>query len=348
MPNKSKNVVKSKKGKKAQQQQAQPQRRMNKMQGPSIGLGQITSRRVGPMAQVFGKLVEGMCDPFSKPALGCQCPDGRAGESIPYQLHGLGTIGTAANANGVGVGQGLAVIASTGQIHVNSASAIAGGNWTLGAAYTSLYTDTLFNTLVNTDNGRYRVVCGGFVLRTLQNMANAQGELILTKVPTRPPASGAWPVQAVRGASRIFPIYNGLEVVVLFQPVGDNSSNFNYYPGNLGDNGTSPQLESGWDACMIEINGASAASTNIFSVEWILNVEIIPQSKDVTYQAMGREAPPANPLSTLVASAARREMGHFFEGSLTQFSRYAQAAVQRALGRVAGGSLPLMIAAAAA
>lgn len=290
--NKKKEVVKvvvsQPQKKKNRNKKAKSKTRMNPAMAVNAAVRGGNTRRRETNNMMFS-----MCNPWSAQAEGCKYPDGMTSHSIALQNRVVSTMGTLAAASA-----GAAFYGPKFPYNLLGVTGAATGTpalYTWASAYGQLETSSPLYTLVVTNGALYRPVCGGIVLRCLQNAMTAAGYVIITKVPSCPVVSTTWQSGQVFGDSQVYPITAGLQIPIFFKPVGTNAYSYN------GQN-TVNSTDCNWDGVVIEILGASGVSTTVFSVDWIVNYEVEMSSKGYSYSAFSTPAPPANPKVQSVVS----------------------------------------------
>lgn len=286
-----------------------------------IRTGNIAAR---PPHLEMSAMVSSMCNPFSPKSLGCRIPDGNSELVIPAQIRGLTALAT--NANGA-----LMSIFTTG-VPYNQlvGTALTGGHWTFAAAYNSAFQNSVVNSIlgVPANNGSlYRPVCGGIIIRCVQSAMNASGTLVISKIPKVPNVASDLVSGNMYGDVKAVPIVAGMEVPVLFKPIGATSSQF------IQQNENNQGQPNYWDAISVEVIGGTVGAA-VLEIEYVVNVELVPMAGQMAYQWLALKSD-TNP----IVVAATKKVWSLADSIFTKGVDYAS----NQLGRLARGAIAGLI-----
>lgn len=228
----------------------------------------------GTFAHLFDMLLPG--------SAGCKFPDGTGNGTLSIPNRALYTFTSGSGGNSV-----LSITAGY-PYNVLGVGSFSNPNYTMQASAGEVFNQALLTTLITTGNSTYRPVCGGMIIRCVQNAMTAQGTLIVSKLPNAIPESATFTSGTILGDAATFPITAGMEVAVLFKPNGIAAYDF------VAQN-TAATYGSGvnWDSIFIEITGCTA-SVPILEIEYLVNLEISVSNSDFGYQVLATKSP-ANP-----------------------------------------------------
>lgn len=265
-----------------------------------------------------------MCNPFNPNTQGCKYPDGQAGFTIPIQVRGLMSLSTVSTTGGCAWAFGAGFPYNT--------AGSGGAPYTFANGSATFPNATLTAILAN--GGTLRPVCGGIIIRSQQSAMNAQGTVIITKVPAGVPNGTVWSSGVIYGDARTYPLVAGMEVCVLLKPQGPVA--YDFQPVN-----TSAFEARDWDNILVEVMGATAtAATPVLEIEYLCNYEVIPAAANVAYQQLASPTKD-NPLARHVTKSVWDRVGSFIAGGVDKvtdrLSKLAVEAAGSAVGAMIGG-----------
>jgi hypothetical protein len=272
------------------------------------GMSMNPSKVPKPAATVPYKhmdMLNSMCSPWSPESLGCKYPDGITSTSIPVQNRALVSVATLAASSGPMNAYVFTMGLPYGYVYC-AAPATTATTWTFAATYFENTTASLADTLVKNSGFTYRPVCGGIVIRSVQNAMTAQGTVIVSKLSIPPATGSTMAVGNILGDAKTYALTAGMEIPVLFKPSGINA--YNFQPGN-----TSTTPISNWDCIMVEFTGCSGSSIIVASIEAIVNYEILAPSGQTQYNLISTPTPPNNPVVRNAVSHAYNKTSSIFD-----------------------------------
>lgn len=263
-----------------------------------------------------------MCNPFNpRLSTGCRYPDGNAGFTVTSQVRGIYPFP-------VTTASGAAWACFVANYPYNFVTGtLSAGTWTTGTA-ASAFTNAFTTTLAASPN-EFRVVCAGIILRNTQSAMNAQGTVLISKIPQGiSPGGGTWTSGSLFGDSIMKPIHAGMEICVLFKPSGVDFSAFH--------KANSVALETdNWDAISVEIIGGGNALIQL-EVEYIMNLEHATYSSNQGYQAIAQQSVDL-PLARNISKSVWSKVGSVIEGGV-EFAtkKLGQLAISAVAARFGG------------
>jgi len=249
-----------------------------------------TSINNGPQRVPSG-MVETVCsivDPFCTKARGAKWFDGMGESTIPFQVRG--------HISGVAVTGGGAIYGFTPGVSTTYfyQASLIGGTYTWGAAYGG----APGVGFIVTNCSAYRVVTAGLIIRNVLPALTAGGYIIVTRVPKLAllgATQAAGNVYAVEVATH--PIVSGMEIPVLFRPLGSSSRSFTAFePLNT----TYPGGQ--FDAIQIEMVGAPVGVCLDFEI--VYNIECLVNEVNASLLQLVPVTAPSNPLVVSMANQA--------------------------------------------
>jgi len=285
-----------------------------------------------------------MCNPFHPAAKGCRCPDGYGMPTLAFQLRSFSIMSIPGSGAGLTAGNTVQAFSPCWPYNTSQVASFAGGSYTWGLTWGTLSPNATLTKIIVTDDGTYRLNCGGMIIRSVQSAAGttpAQGTIIISKMNARPTANSNYVSGNTYGSDvMVVPLTAGLEVVVLFRPVGMGVTMFQAQSNSTGPTTTSPDFP--WDCVIVEVLGASAAlGAPVLSIEYVCNYELVVNSPDISLSEFATEGPSLNHFVMDNMSAVYRKMGGIFQGGVTAFAKTASNAVANVVAARLGGSAGL-------
>lgn len=229
-------------------------------------------------------------DPFCDHARGAKWPDGNSFATVPFQNRAHIVMNTLANAGNVFYFTPIAA-----PFNALPGVGFGAGVYTMGATFSS---STGLINLSSTFSG-FRVVSGGLILRNLMTVQTTSGYLIVSRLSIMPIlGSTVSPGVMLNPQVTTYPIVPGMEVPVLFKPLGADSRNFVPF---LTTNNVN-LIDPAWDIIKVEIVGAVASGTAVIDVELFYNYEMQLNADSILASTFQK----ANPMSLKMTQASNR------------------------------------------
>lgn len=262
----------------------------------------------------------GITDPFCPHAKGARWPDGNGSNTLTYQARGLLNLVTTVD------GASLSYLGATLPFNSLPPGAYGAPTFTMNAAFQRAGTNSNWQAYAST----YRVVTAGIIIRNILPAMTAQGILVITRMTTFP-SLGASVTTGLLNQGEVYtvPITAGMEIPLLFSPVGIDARDFKSQNINT-------TINDGWNVYKIEVIG-SVASASVITIELVYNIEFTLIENYADMSTLSTVENPISIASTTIATKLTNSIGTVIYNGASKFSSLIATKAAQALGTYFGG-----------